>query len=402
MCSGPTDLPGTTTSSEGPEPVAATSHHWQPPWLSAAIIPEIPAGSDYGYLKGGKLTPCSRDELLSLLSTPQTDDLDLVWTPAQDHLVPAAAVPEFADALRKCRRKQLGVEVFGGTGWIVLGVISGMTLPVDPTEEHRINQIWIVPLFVGLLAIGQGIWQFARPAYLAREEASLSQSRFSIWAREQSHIATWLIAGSALLPSILAMFFGLGRAADAAGLVRSAVLEGETWRLLTYGCLHGGIIHLVFNAVILLIFGGLCEALLGSCRTALIYLVGVVVGGTASLLLSPSDLPTVGASAGILAITGALFVTGVKWRVFLPGAIRRSFGWTIALTVALGLMIPTIVDNAAHAGGLLAGVALAVVWVPTHPSRFPLGHSVPLKVLGFLAIVTLVAAAVFTIFKLFA
>jgi rhomboid protease GluP len=134
-------------------------------------------------------------------------------------------------------------------------------------------------------------------------------------------------------------------------------IQGEWWRLIAAGMLHGGIIHIGFNTWVLMDVGPMVEEFYGGYRTFLIYAVGSICGFAASLWWKPL-VPSVGASAGIFALIGAMIAYGYRYRTPIGGAIRNHFiRWAIYM-VLIGLIVPFI-DQAAHLGGLAGGFLVA-------------------------------------------
>jgi len=84
-----------------------------------------------------------------------------------------------------------------------------------------------------------------------------------------------------------------------------------------------------------------------------------------SFLIKSADEPSVGASGALFGLIGVLFVFGIKYRRELPEGFKRAFGTgllpVILLNVAIGFVLRGIIDNAAHMGGLVAGMALAAM-----------------------------------------
>jgi rhomboid protease GluP len=76
--------------------------------------------------------------------------------------------------------------------------------------------------------------------------------------------------------------------------------------------------------------------------------------------------PSVGASTAILGLLGALLAVTYRRPERIPLAARARFRWaiplTFLLTLGLGLVIRPL-DNGAHLGGFVAGLALAW-WLP--------------------------------------
>lgn len=132
----------------------------------------------------------------------------------------------------------------------------------------------------------------------------------------------------------------------------------QQWRLLSHLFLHGNAMHLAFNMWALWQVGRYIEAVYGSGRMLFIYMVAGVAGGAASAALRPSWVLSVGASGAILGLMGALvyFATTVRHRrvdwygILMPVAINLLFGLVYAR-----------VDNYAHFGGFLGGLAAAFV-----------------------------------------
>jgi len=157
-----------------------------------------------------------------------------------------------------------------------------------------------------------------------------------------------------------------------------AIRDGEVWRLLTAGLVHGGVLHLVMNASVLSDVGRLVESLLGSRRMLAVLWGGVLGGSLASFATNPNR--SVGISGGLFALVGALLAVGLRHRRGLPPGVRRMLVRgpieVIVLNVALGLALP-IIDNAAHLGGLATGIALGLVLGVRPQVRAALGGTAP-------------------------
>lgn len=155
----------------------------------------------------------------------------------------------------------------------------------------------------------------------------------------------------------------------AGALVRDRVLQGEWWRVLSATVLHGNVEHLVGNAMSLYILGMASEHAYGTRSMLIIYLASGIAGSLLSVAASPG--PSVGASGAIFGLMGAVMV--LFWKYHHELLVRdKRIGIVIAvwalLTVVAGLMTPMI-DNAAHIGGLLGGMAVALAMRPRILSR---------------------------------
>src|SRR5689334_2496037 len=63
------------------------------------------------------------------------------------------------------------------------------------------------------------------------------------------------------------------------GAASGGQVDFHFWQLLTYGFLHGGLTHLLFNMLGVYMFGGALEQVVGPRRYLAYYLVCVVAAG---------------------------------------------------------------------------------------------------------------------------
>src|SRR4249920_1924956 len=135
--------------------------------------------------------------------------------------------------------------------------------------------------------------------------------------------------------------------------------QGEWWRLVTAGFLHGGLVHILMNSWVLFDLGAQVEELYGSGRMLVIYFLSTVCGFYASALWSPAI--SVGASAGLFGLVGAMIALGVRHRNAMGAAIRGMYLRGAVIGLAFGMVGAFHVDNAAHVGGLAAGFAAGYI-----------------------------------------
>ncbi|MBZ5633149.1 MAG: rhomboid family intramembrane serine protease [Acidobacteriia bacterium] len=132
--------------------------------------------------------------------------------------------------------------------------------------------------------------------------------------------------------------------------------RGEWWRLITAAFLHGGLLHILMNSWVLFDLGPQVNQAFGTPRFLSIYFVSSVTGFLASLYWSPAV--SIGASAGLCGLIGAMIAFGTRERSAFGSALRRQYvQWMIYLLI-FGLVIPNV-DNSAHLGGLAGGFVVA-------------------------------------------
>ncbi|BDG10695.1 rhomboid family intramembrane serine protease [Anaeromyxobacter paludicola] len=196
--------------------------------------------------------------------------------------------------------------------------------------------------------------------------------------------ATWALIGSFVAVFLLSALDPDALLVQRFAKVNEAIREGEVWRLVTASFLHGGLAHLAFNSMALASVGPSIELLYGRPKFLLVFLAGGAVGMAASVAFVPQ--PSVGASAGIFALFGALLGFAVRARRRLTPQARRlilqDVGWVVALNVGLGLM-SGFIDNAAHLGGLAGGVLFGLLLrerpLPALRAGPPPGREPPLE-----------------------
>ena len=215
------------------------------------------------------------------------------------------------------------------------------------------------------------------PVYLAGHPAYVEAMRpRRVWLRIpiSRPIVTPLLSVVLVLIYLPMAFFPQVDAAllDWGAKTNPAIAEGEWWRLITAMFLHGSVLgipflHLVFNVYALYVIGMELEAFIGSARFAAIYFVSGLAGSIASFAFSPQS--GVGASGAIFGIVGALGVYfGLHRGLF--GRLGQLQFWNIVvvilLNVGLGLSGVLPIDNAAHIGGLLGGIAMGFALCPRY------------------------------------
>lgn len=132
------------------------------------------------------------------------------------------------------------------------------------------------------------------------------------------------------------------------------IYAGEWWRLVTAMFLHAGLLHIGMNLWCLFDLGPEVEGLFGMSKYIVLYLVTGVLGYGVSLFWSPMGL-SIGASGAIMGLIGILI--GATFHHGRLGKEYRSMLWRWVIYIAIfGLFFP--VDNAAHFGGLIAGLIL--------------------------------------------
>ena len=166
---------------------------------------------------------------------------------------------------------------------------------------------------------------------------------------------------------------------------RAAVHDGDWFRLLTASLLHGGVAHLLFNLIALLLGGLLTESLVGGSFTFVIYALSAVGGSVAGFFLNDASVVSVGASGAIM----GLFASAAVLSFRVPRGPERSH---LQLRVAQ-FLVPTLiphtdqalagamdigkVDYSAHLGGAIAGALVGAFLLVSSSAAAPLRRAGP-------------------------
>jgi membrane associated rhomboid family serine protease len=127
-------------------------------------------------------------------------------------------------------------------------------------------------------------------------------------------------------------------------------------------------LHLLMNMGFLWSYGPILEGVLGRARYLALYLGSGVLAALTSFAghsyLYGQHWASVGASGSLFALNGAFLALYWRWRL-LPWEPVRSLSTWAGIILLVGIAAEMqgygLVDNWAHAGGLLAGFVIAAV-----------------------------------------
>jgi membrane associated rhomboid family serine protease len=169
------------------------------------------------------------------------------------------------------------------------------------------------------------------------------------------------------------------------------------WRLTTYHMFHIDIQHLVFNILAFWLFGLYIHMVYNDFVNIPIYVIGVIISGFTYYIdcdLQGSNKKIIGASGGVCAIVGAVFVTAV-WRfgkgIYEVGQeysindrikysmVKYTLSFTTIFSV-LGMVSYDLVmyliqgteniSHIAHFGGYITGVFVGIIIITIDTRMF--------------------------------
>ena len=149
-------------------------------------------------------------------------------------------------------------------------------------------------------------------------------------------------------------YFSNGRIERWGASMPATMMDGQWWRLITAGFLHGGILHIVMNSYALYIVGAEVEQFYGASRMIVFYFASTVGG---FFLSSHFGHFSVGSSAGIFGLIGAMIAFGITDKSHFGSLVKGYYMqwliWGVIISFFPG------VDFMAHLGGFAGGFVAA-------------------------------------------
>lgn len=162
---------------------------------------------------------------------------------------------------------------------------------------------------------------------------------------------------------------------------RADFFDHQWFRLVTAMFLHGGLIHIGFNMMVLLDLGPIVEEVYGSARYFFFYIVMGIFSFVVSAVMGHFAL---GASGAILGLIGLLIAITTKRGGAQMRELRgRLISWVVTIFLIGFAFSGLRTDNAAHFGGLAAGYVLGKLFADRQPQ--PGSERTQAYLLGWLA-----------------
>jgi membrane associated rhomboid family serine protease len=353
------------------------------PWGDETLLDPVPAeaagsfglkaGADQEidgqrYRSGEFILVDSFADLLRLLERrPVASDLIVPW---YGRLVPAAWIEPHRETVDLASYR----AEFGGRFLRSLLFTTGLVAAGFAFPDFRVLALLFATLYGLSPLVESGLAWLRRVDRFSVTELNRRLVNFELFRRWILRKRSRLLqVGLACLIAVFAgqMWVGIDPSIQAAALLKGAVFaDGEWWRIVTTGLMHGSLLHIFFNGMALYSLGRVIVALVSPPLLSFVFLFTVVTGSLASLYLGPAPA-SVGASGGILGCLGFLLVLTFKFRSVLPGFLQTNLIQSTLVVAIFGALGASFIDNAAHAGGLAGGVLLGLIawpWIRLAPT----------------------------------
>jgi membrane associated rhomboid family serine protease len=139
-------------------------------------------------------------------------------------------------------------------------------------------------------------------------------------------------------------------------------LGSQPWRMLASNYVHIGIIHIFFNMWCLWNLGRLAERIFERWTYLMVYTASGIAGSLASLWWHPQGIGA-GASGAIFGLAGGLIAVLYLGKLPIAKEALKPTLKSLIMFAAYNLFFGLVpgIDNAAHLGGLAAGLGLGAV-----------------------------------------
>ncbi|MEO1857785.1 MAG: rhomboid family intramembrane serine protease [Rubritalea sp.] len=358
-----------------------------PLWARPEAFPAKPVVGVFGFqdTKGKRHSAESLEELCQMVEHSKLG-VDLVWSPPSDYMI----APEELVGLRKVLIKRGSVwarnDINDGCR---LSLVMGAAILWAGYAAYQNNHgDWrailnaptvavtaIMMLIFGLLPLYEG-WQELRKAGKRDKlywDKEIANARFDSWLNLNLTPVTFVLL-TIMVITCAAQWFASGginwaqEAVAKVGLVKSTTAGGDPWwRYLTAPLVHGNLVHALINFASLRYLGRRAEVLARWPHMVLVFVISSFAGGMATVYFMP-DIPSVGASGGVLGLLGFLLAFETLHRALVPKSARKRLVAGLVMVAVMGVLGFSFIDNAAHAGGLIAGVVYALIVFPPSAS----------------------------------
>ncbi len=133
------------------------------------------------------------------------------------------------------------------------------------------------------------------------------------------------------------------------------------YQVFTYMFLHGGLFHILFNMLVLWMFGNTIEETWGLKRFLKYYFLCGIAGGIFTVMFMPnSSVPTIGASGAIYGLLVAYAVMFPNRVIYVMFIFPMKVKWAVIIFVGIAFMASfnaqdSNVGHLAHLGGAVIG-----------------------------------------------
>ncbi|KAF3914783.1 hypothetical protein ABW20_dc0101210 [Dactylellina cionopaga] len=313
---------------------------------------------------------------------PSLEDVRTTYKPSQDPISPHEDIQYHSYDTNRSYGENIPLsehpQHMAGASHQPTYTANTATLPQQPKMHEKDYGFWArrrakkIPFFcytVSLIQIAVFIAEIVRNSQLTgfvpcmKDKLTVGQGTSIPWPCPNNTASTILTSDACSLQELCGF--------------QTFTTPDQWWRFITPIFMHAGIIHIAFNLLIQLTLGSDMEREIGIVRFAIVYIASGIFGFVLGGNFARQGLPSVGASGalfGILALVLLdLFYTWKQRQSPVKDLIFLIIDFAISFVLGL---LPGV-DNFAHIGGFLMGIALGLGILRSPPAlQSKLGNQV--------------------------
>lgn len=170
-----------------------------------------------------------------------------------------------------------------------------------------------------------------------------------------------------IIQSVIELFSGSLHIKELLSLSHNGLKDGFVWQLVTYGFLHDGPLHLIFNLLGIHFIGRSLESMVGQKLFLTSIVISLFLGGLMWLTFNPQTVNLIGFSSSVLGVVTLYCLIKPEDKInlllffILPVSIKPKFILYGLITIeAYGfifveLKLGSPIAHSAHLGGIITG-----------------------------------------------
>lgn len=370
-------------------------------------LSEMKRAHPYGYVAGGNVFGATKEDLKKNLFKFGISRFNYIWTPESERLLKPEQTDFVFEIYKESAIKSAKKSILVSLIFLVLPLALAVVL-----EDWSLVFSSLI-FIIGVALFTNGIWNYQRARKLSKEELAenIAEERKAISYFEEASKTKTSYQTYIILVCIAAVFLaemyvgqnndGEFKAVYIAGQIKELVRQGEYWRLLTATVMHANFIHIFLNGMALWNIGRAIEEQLDSSYLAIVFFLSAICGSLLSqAFYFHPKAPSIGASGGIMGLIGFLAASAYIYKEIFPREYFRALIQNIALIALIGVVGYSVIDNAAHAGGLFCGVGLGFLLLKKK-GTYPAKPSGAIEVLSLACLAFVVAISLVCIWILY-
>lgn len=342
-------------------------------WEQEIILPEKNPEIEYAYIlqSGGELRTCTKDELYENI----TWNKKVVFVTTPNHptfILPGTDFETLVPILERRKASHISsLKIYGLMAFLLILLKIGYAFNSDKALFSERGDKFFLLAFI-IYPILNAVYELynIRKMNETNYHDEAFEIKFQFWLSQKRVLSLLIFTIILAMITLFQFYFGIQKSVELVGLVKPKVFDGEYWRLLTATLVHGGVLHIVFNAFAIYSVGLIVIRLAGFYRFAIIFLLSGILGSIFSVLFLPT-ITSVGASGGIMGLIGFLLILGLKLKQNVPRNFIKTIFIVVVMNVILGLTNLDLIDNAAHGGGFLGGCILGLLMINKNKLTIP-------------------------------